>query len=225
MPHYGMADTGQDISKRGRSRKIPPAACDHGCGQPALFCSSKGVWRCAESPYACPKVIEGKTGVNNPFYGRHTTDEMRSKFRVSLGDKRCGAGNPIFGTKRSDATRQKISRTRVLLGSARGHNNPNWHGGHAGNARAARLCDMATTRYKDWRKAVYTRDNYTCQFCGAHNGNGVAVILHADHIKPYAAFPELRYDVANGRTLCRKCHGTTFKENIRLIKQARHERN
>ena len=33
--------------------------------------------------------------------------------------------------------------------------------------------------------------------------------LQADHIKPYSAHPELRHDLANGRTLCVPCHRKT----------------
>lgn len=63
-----------------------------------------------------------------------------------------------------------------------------------------------------WRKAVFERDNYTCQICSARNGKGVGDIrLEADHIKPWAYFPELRFDINNGRTLCRPCHDTTKK--------------
>lgn len=60
-----------------------------------------------------------------------------------------------------------------------------------------------------WRKEVFERDNYTCVWCGARNGNGKNVRLEADHIKPFAYFPDLRYDLSNGRTLCRPCHDTT----------------
>lgn len=60
-----------------------------------------------------------------------------------------------------------------------------------------------------WRIGVFTRDNYTCQKCGARNGNGKTIILHADHIKPFALFPELRFDLSNGRTLCVPCHQNT----------------
>lgn len=58
--------------------------------------------------------------------------------------------------------------------------------------------------YFAWRKSVYERDKYTCQWCG-----DVGVFLHADHIKPFAYFPRLRFEVSNGRTLCVPCHKLT----------------
>lgn len=62
--------------------------------------------------------------------------------------------------------------------------------------------------YKAWRKAVYDRDDYTCQMCGARG-----VKLNAHHIFPYAYFPEKRYDIKNGITLCIPCHQKWHKEN------------
>lgn len=70
----------------------------------------------------------------------------------------------------------------------------------------------------DWRRAVFERDNYTCQECGARNGRGKAVILNADHIKPFAYYPELRFDLANGRTLCVECHRKTPTWGRNVIK-------
>lgn len=65
--------------------------------------------------------------------------------------------------------------------------------------------------YKKWRLAVFERDNYTCVACGDRNhaGRGETVVLQADHIKPFALHPELRFDVSNGRTLCVPCHRAT----------------
>jgi 5-methylcytosine-specific restriction endonuclease McrA len=59
-------------------------------------------------------------------------------------------------------------------------------------------------KYYQWRDAVYKRDDYTCQECGDRGGR-----LQADHVKPFAFFPELRFDVNNGRTLCKRCHEKT----------------
>jgi 5-methylcytosine-specific restriction endonuclease McrA len=61
-----------------------------------------------------------------------------------------------------------------------------------------------STEYKLWRSKVFQRDDYTCQFCGDRGHK-----LNADHIKPFAYFPELRFDLSNGRTLCVACHRTT----------------
>ena len=60
-----------------------------------------------------------------------------------------------------------------------------------------------------WRIAVFKRDNWTCIWCGARSKKGKAVILEADHIKPFALYPELRFAIDNGRTLCKECHKTT----------------
>lgn len=62
-----------------------------------------------------------------------------------------------------------------------------------------------TSEYKAWRKTVFKRDRYTCQECGKVAGNGENGI-DAHHIKSYADYPDLRTDVANGLTLCTKCH-------------------
>lgn len=59
-----------------------------------------------------------------------------------------------------------------------------------------------------WSQAVRDRDQHICQHCGANEG-----MLHAHHIKPRSAFPELALDINNGITLCACCH---LKEHRRL---------
>jgi len=78
-----------------------------------------------------------------------------------------------------------------------GENNPKWKGGVSTENAILR----GSSEMKTWRKAIFKRDDYTCQFCGTRGGN-----LNADHIKPFATHPELRFDLDNGRTLCVPCH-------------------
>jgi 5-methylcytosine-specific restriction endonuclease McrA len=61
--------------------------------------------------------------------------------------------------------------------------------------------DRIDDRYIEWRKAVYERDDHTCQRCGKKR-----CYLNAHHIRPWSMFVEDRYDVDNGVALCEKCH-------------------
>jgi 5-methylcytosine-specific restriction protein A len=66
------------------------------------------------------------------------------------------------------------------------------------NAAARGYCDKA---HRKWRQAVLTRDAWACADCGR-----IDPANHADHIVPIAQ-GGARYDVANGQTLCIRCHG------------------
>ena len=83
---------------------------------------------------------------------------------------------------------------------AQGEFNANYKGGITPiNAKLRR-----TEGQINWRIAVFERDKYTCVWCGQKGGE-----LHADHIKPFALYPEFRLDINNGRTLCKECHKKT----------------
>jgi len=83
---------------------------------------------------------------------------------------------------------------------SKGKNSPSWKGGITNINSQIRKSE----EYKLWRKSVFERDDYTCIWCGKVGG-----ILHADHIKPFSLFPELRFAIDNGRTLCIDCHKKT----------------
>lgn len=55
-------------------------------------------------------------------------------------------------------------------------------------------------RYRAWRKAVLDKCNSCCVRCGSYKEP------HCHHIKGWAKFPELRFDVDNGEVLCKACH-------------------
>lgn len=85
----------------------------------------------------------------------------------------------------------------------RGELNKNYKGEDSLTKR--NLLIRVSKGFQEWRERVFKRDNYTCQMCNKRGGD-----LHAHHIKPFAKYPELRFDVNNGQTLCVTCHRTTF---------------
>lgn len=63
-----------------------------------------------------------------------------------------------------------------------------------------------SSAYVKWREAVFQRDNYTCQCCGARSSKNNPVFLNAHHLDGFAGNPALRFDINNGVTLCYGCH-------------------
>lgn len=82
----------------------------------------------------------------------------------------------------------------------KGPSSPFWKGGINGENDTLRH----RREYKVWRTAVYERDDYTCQCCGSHGGR-----LNAHHVNQFSDYPELRYDIDNGITLCENCHDSS----------------
>lgn len=102
-----------------------------------------------------------------------------------------GAGNPRYG--KSPWNKGKIG---VQKGK-RGIENHFWKGGISDESHKART----SSKWKSWRKKVFERDDYTCQICKVRSGE---LIPH--HIKRFKTHKKLRYNINNGKTLCKKCH-------------------
>lgn len=73
-------------------------------------------------------------------------------------------------------------------------------------------------RHRVWRAAIFKRDDDTCQKCG--RSELVGRKRHAHHLKPWKEFPELRYELSNGQTLCRDCHMEETSRERKLAKAA-----
>jgi len=82
----------------------------------------------------------------------------------------------------------------------RGKNCHLWRGGVTKLSAKVRT----SIEYKNWRRKVFERDNYTCQVCQKRGGN-----IFAHHKKDFASYQHLRFKVLNGITLCLLCHKKT----------------
>lgn len=129
--------------------------------------------------------------------GRKHTDEWKRNASIRMTNS-----HPMKGKTHSLESRMKMSLSRkgVPRPDLRGENSPGWKGGKTSLMIALRR----SVNYRNWREAVYKRDNYTCQLCGEVGGR-----LNPDHVMPVSQYPEMIFDVLNGRTLCHDCHKQT----------------
>lgn len=153
------------------------------------FCSIS----CSSKYIVAPKLNSYIKLHGSPHKGKKMSEEQKKK----LSKSKKGNKN-MLGKHHSEETRKKISL--AVKGKHKGQDHYNWKGGKG--TERHRL--MHQSDYILWRTAVFMRDDYTCQICGQHGGR-----LEADHIKPWALYPELRYAIDNGRTLCILCHRQT----------------
>lgn len=66
--------------------------------------------------------------------------------------------------------------------------------------------------YKQWRTAVWLRDNFTCKIANPDCKGRI----EAHHILGWSSHPELRYQTNNGITLCHAHHPRKRAEEKRL---------
>jgi 5-methylcytosine-specific restriction endonuclease McrA len=145
------------------------------------------------------KKWAGRLGVKKDARYRAAMQRQNASGRVLSVESRAKIAARARGRALSAETKAKILKTkRGNCTTRKGEQHYKWKGGRPWE------------RFKDplyvaWRTAVLERDGYSCQWCH-RRCKKYEKGLAAHHIKPYAAHPELRYEVANGMTLCRQCH-------------------
>lgn len=138
-----------------------------------------------------------------------------------LDGEKGGHSGKVYCSKKckdnNSAWKLKISKTKSGVPNLKmrgvtqphmvGERNSNWRGGRSRGYKTG----YWSTQYKNWRIAVFTRDNFTCQNCDRKG-----LYLEAHHIKSFTKYPKYRFDISNGVTLCRECH-TLIDEHLRPL--------
>lgn len=153
----------------------------------------------------CPQLSEKQRGSKNHMYGRTQTTEHRRAISEAL-KKRISEGR-FFSEEHRRRISQSLSGRKIGTAWNKGLRCPQWSKEKHWAWRGGIKLDKDRRKSYEgelWREAVFKRDNWTCRMCGVRGGR-----LEAHHIKGYKQFPELRFEVSNGATLCHECHMTT----------------
>lgn len=147
----------------------------------------------------------GKKGELSPNWGKEHTKESREKMSKNhhhywLGKKFTKTHKEkISNTNKSLPIEIKQKRILAICNAIKNKYDT------LGRKKYKRYIHLtSTTKYKKWRLTIFTRDNFTCINCKKVGGY---LIVH--HIKSWVKYPELRYVVDNGITLCEECHKST----------------
>lgn len=147
----------------------------------------------------CGKEFEGKKHNANRFCSRKCYDifhNIKNKERI------CPVCKKSFIAKQSEDKYCSVECYNKDRHMPKKEDHWNWKGG------ISLLNDHRdSAEYKKWRMEVYTRDNFKCRKCGSK------IKLNAHHIKPWKDYPEERYNIDNGITLCEKCHILYHQQN------------
>jgi len=166
---------------------------------------------------------KGRTPWNKGLKGAYvTSDETKAKLRAKRQGKK-----PTLGMTFGEETRRKHSETAKHMGlvppshkgvvrspevrqrmseaqkkraqgeDRKGEKAGNWRGGIAPKNRKIRY----STPHRSWVHLVLARDSKKCRNCGVSD-----VPLQVHHIKEFSKYPEFRFDINNGLTLCKPCH-------------------
>lgn len=140
----------------------------------------------------------GEVPTYNKFSSRYASNGGYSYFRKGHSNRLrkypTGKDNPTYGEKNG-------------MWGRFGEKNPNWCGGFG--KQEGNQTGRLGAEHKAWRKAVFERDDFTCWDCGTKGGK-----LNAHHLKSWANYPDLRFTLTNGITVCEDpCHKIRTKRD------------
>ena len=171
----------------------------------SFWCSRK----CFNSTRRERKIShEHKIRISRSLMGRIVSKETRRK--ISLANT---------GKTATAITRERLRMSHLgIPNKNKGIKRPTHSGENHWNWKKDRTQIKVGDRFlndplqKGWRKAVKNRDGWKCRIAN----NNCFGKLEAHHILPWSEFPELRYQINNGVTLCHFHHPFKKDEEVKL---------
>ncbi len=147
------------------------------------------------------------SGVGKWMKGRIFSTKTRKKMSKSrIGSKlsevtKQKIRKKLLGIKHTEE--RKINQSLSLRGKYKAEKSSNWKGGITPKNKIIR----SSSEWREWRKKVFEKDDYTCQGCETQG-----IYLHPHHLISFAKSPETRFETWNGQTLCAPCHLDLHKQ-------------
>lgn len=210
-----------DATSRGSAVKIR-CRCDV-CGEEKLMIKQKLVQR-GDSYERCRSCYYVRNGALSRAMVEAACVDCGKKSKRRADALKLWSGRCQSCASKENASRPEMKRVlrenglRTPPPVRKGAESHMWRGGLTPENMRVR----GSIQIKNWRDNVFARDDYTCTCCGARGGK-----LEADHIMPFSLYPELRFSVFNGRTMCKSCHGALGAKVLRgkQIREARFPQN
>lgn len=130
-----------------------------------------------------------KTPWNKGIVGIYSEETLESNRVKPLGKSPANKGKKMSEEQKERLSKIKTGKTGILSNA--------WKGGLTIKNTLIR----SSLEGKLWKKAVFIRDNFTCQKTRQRGGK-----LEAHHINNFSEFTEIRFSIDNGITLSESAH-------------------
>lgn len=155
---------------------------------------------------------ETRKKMSDAKIGRVMSEETKKKISLSHKGKKAyqwRGGKPFCECGKRLATRVSKRCVECFRKSIKGEKHWQWKDDRSG---IVYIGDRRSVCYKHWRRKVQERDKFKCKMLNTDCSGRIEV----HHILGFTQYPELRYEVNNGITLCHFHHPRKRNDEIKL---------
>lgn len=168
------------------------------------------IWRNAKfCNLKCWHIYKVKNGINYGFkkgvslfqehkHSQESIDKMKQSHKGQIAWNKGMKGLLLNRNFIDNNPTIRGEGSRLHWNWPRGKKNHKWKGGISNRD----IHSLNNPLYRHWRRQVFERDGFKCRMAN----KDCDIYVQAHHILRWADFPELRYEVNNGITLCKIHH-------------------